>query len=54
MLIPGAGCDAGYWGQVADELRGLGHEAVPVSLPSEDDTAGLGESGPAELARLLL
>ncbi|MFD4442916.1 alpha/beta fold hydrolase [Nocardia sp. NPDC058519] len=43
MLIPGAGCDAGYWGQVADELRGLGHDAIPVSLPSEDDSAGLGE-----------
>ncbi|MFE3193573.1 alpha/beta fold hydrolase [Nocardia sp. NPDC059240] len=43
MLIPGAGCDAGYWRQVADELRGLGHEAVPVQLPSEDDTAGLSE-----------
>lgn len=43
MLIPGAGCDAGYWQRVADELRGLGHDAVPVSLPSEDDTAGLAE-----------
>ncbi|MFD3594911.1 alpha/beta fold hydrolase [Nocardia sp. NPDC058640] len=43
MLIPGAGCDAGYWGQVADELRGLGHDAIPVSLPSEDDSAGLAE-----------
>ncbi len=43
MLIPGAGCDAGYWRQIADELRGLGHEAVPVRLPSEDDAAGLRE-----------
>ncbi|MFD8099380.1 alpha/beta fold hydrolase [Nocardia fluminea] len=43
VLIPGAGCDAGYWGPVADELRGLGHDAVPVSLPSEDDSAGLAE-----------
>ncbi|WP_405485696.1 alpha/beta fold hydrolase [Nocardia sp. NBC_00511] len=43
ILIPGAGCDAGYWGQVADELRGLGHEAVPVRLPNEDDGAGLAE-----------
>ncbi len=43
MLIPGAGCDAGYWQQVSDQLRGLGHDAVPVSLPNEDDTAGLAE-----------
>ncbi|MGW4242760.1 alpha/beta fold hydrolase [Nocardia sp. NPDC004722] len=43
MLIPGAGCDAGYWRRVADELGGLGHDAVPVQLPSEDDTAGLRE-----------
>ncbi|GAB2505886.1 alpha/beta fold hydrolase [Nocardia heshunensis] len=43
MLIPGAGCDAGYWRHVADELRSLGHDAVPVQLPCEDDTAGLRE-----------
>ncbi|GAB3964103.1 alpha/beta fold hydrolase [Actinoallomurus acanthiterrae] len=42
-LIPGGGCDPAYWRPLAAELRGRGHDAVPVDLPCEDDTAGLAE-----------
>ena len=40
MLIPGAGGDARYWYRVAHLLRARGHDAVPVSLPAGDDSAG--------------
>jgi pimeloyl-ACP methyl ester carboxylesterase len=40
-LIHGAGSDAWYWHLVVPELRGLGHEAVAVELPCDDDAAGL-------------
>ena len=43
ILIPGAGGDAWYWHLVAPMLQQCGHEAVPVSLPASDDTAGLPE-----------
>jgi pimeloyl-ACP methyl ester carboxylesterase len=43
ILIPGAGGSAWYWHLVAPKLRQRGHEAVPVSLPSADDRAGLPE-----------
>src|SRR5262245_58027603 len=43
ILIPGAGGSAWYWHLVAPKLRRRGHEAVPVSLPAADDTAGLPE-----------
>ena len=43
ILIPGAGGDAWYWHLVAPMLQQRGHEAVPVSLPASDDTAGLPE-----------
>src|SRR3989442_6029264 len=43
ILIPGAGGSAWYWHLVAPKLEQRGHEAVPVSLPAADDTAGLSE-----------
>jgi pimeloyl-ACP methyl ester carboxylesterase len=43
VLIPGAGGSAWYWHLVAPLLQQRGHEAVPVSLPAADDTAGLPE-----------
>jgi pimeloyl-ACP methyl ester carboxylesterase len=40
VLIPGAGGDGRYWYLVARLLQTRGHDAVPVSLPSGDDSAG--------------
>jgi pimeloyl-ACP methyl ester carboxylesterase len=39
-LIPGAGGDAWYWHLVVPRLREQGHDAVAVSLPAGDDSAG--------------
>lgn len=41
LLVPGAGCDSGYWHLVVDRLQQLGHRGVPVQLPCDDDSAGL-------------
>jgi pimeloyl-ACP methyl ester carboxylesterase len=43
LLIPGAGGSAWYWHLVAPRLEKRGHEAVAVTLPAADDTAGLPE-----------
>ena len=43
MLIPGASGSSWYWHLVTPRLLQRGHEAVPVSLPAADDTAGLPE-----------
>ncbi|NNC12368.1 alpha/beta hydrolase [Planctomonas sp. JC2975] len=43
VLVPGAGCDAEYWGPLAERLADRGHRAVPVQLPCEDDSCGLVE-----------
>jgi hypothetical protein len=51
ILIPGAGGSAWYWHLVAPKLRQRGHEAVPVSLPSADDGAGLPEYAGRRFAR---
>jgi len=40
LLIPGAGGDGGYWYLVVRRLRAMGHDAVAVSLPAGDDSAG--------------
>jgi pimeloyl-ACP methyl ester carboxylesterase len=40
VLIPGAGGDGRYWYLVVRRLRSMGHEAVAVSLPAGDDSAG--------------
>jgi pimeloyl-ACP methyl ester carboxylesterase len=42
-LIHGAGDVGWYWHLVEAELRKLGHDAVAVDLPVEDDAAGLSE-----------
>jgi pimeloyl-ACP methyl ester carboxylesterase len=41
VLIHGAGGDAWYWHLVVPRLRLLGHEAVAVDLPCDDDSADL-------------
>ena len=41
MLIPGAGGDAWYWHVVAPLLTRQGHEALAISLPASDASAGL-------------
>ena len=41
VLIPGAGGDTWFWHRLAPELERRGHTAVPVALPTDDDTAGL-------------
>lgn len=43
VLVPGAGGSAWYWHRVVPMLESRGHEAVPVELPGNDDTAGLPE-----------
>jgi pimeloyl-ACP methyl ester carboxylesterase len=40
VLIPGAGGDARYWHLVVPRLLERGHDAVAVSLPAGDDSAG--------------
>jgi len=40
LLIPGAGGPAWYWHRVVAALSALGHDAVAVDLPAEDDKAG--------------
>jgi pimeloyl-ACP methyl ester carboxylesterase len=42
-LIPGAGCSPFYWHLLELELRGRGHDVLPIDLPNEDDAAGLAE-----------
>ena len=42
-LVHGAGSDAWYWHLVVPELRALGHDAIAMDLPSDDDGAGLSE-----------
>lgn len=42
-LIPGAGGDAWYWHRVVPELAARGHDAVAVTLPAGDETAGWNE-----------
>jgi hypothetical protein len=42
-LIPGAGGLAWYWHRVVPLLAAAGHEAIPVDLPGEDESAGLPE-----------
>ena len=43
LLIPGAGGAAWYWHLVAGRLVEAGHEAIPVDLPGDDESAGLPE-----------
>jgi len=41
VLIPGAGGVAWYWHRVVPLLTALGHDAVAVDLPGDDESAGL-------------
>jgi pimeloyl-ACP methyl ester carboxylesterase len=41
VLIPGAGGSAWYWHLVEPKLRERGYEAISVTLPAADDSAGL-------------
>jgi surfactin synthase thioesterase subunit len=43
VLLPGAGGVAWYWHLIAERLTDAGHEAIPVDLPGDDDSAGLPE-----------
>ncbi|GAA0371365.1 alpha/beta fold hydrolase [Microbispora corallina] len=43
VLVPGAGGGVWFWHRLIPELRALGHEAIPVDLPTGDETAGLKE-----------
>jgi Alpha/beta hydrolase family len=43
VLIPGAGGSPWYWHRVAPLLREAGHEAIPIDLPADDESAGLPE-----------
>jgi pimeloyl-ACP methyl ester carboxylesterase len=52
VLIPGAGGVAWYWHAVVPELRARGHEAVAVSLPGSDESAGLPEYADAVVAAI--
>src|SRR5689334_14752076 len=52
VLIPGAGSTAWYWHLVEPELRGLGHDVIAVTLPVDDDAAGLAEYTDAVVAAL--
>src|SRR5262245_17319288 len=51
-LIHGGGGTAWDWHLVVPELRRLGHDAVAVELPSEDETAGWREYGDTVAAAL--
>jgi pimeloyl-ACP methyl ester carboxylesterase len=52
LLIPGAGGDAAYWNHLVPRLERLGHTAVPVDLPAQDETAGWVEYTDVALAAL--
>jgi pimeloyl-ACP methyl ester carboxylesterase len=41
VLVPGAGGDTWFWHRLVAELESRGHAAVPVQLPTDDDSAGL-------------
>ena len=43
VLVPGAGGAAWYWHRLVPELERRGHSAIPVGLPTDDDSAGLAE-----------
>jgi pimeloyl-ACP methyl ester carboxylesterase len=43
VLVPGAGGGTWYWHRLVPELQARGHDAVPVDLPTGDETAGLAE-----------
>jgi pimeloyl-ACP methyl ester carboxylesterase len=52
VLVPGAGGAAWYWHRVVPELEALGHRAIAVDLPADDDSAGLDAYADAVLAAI--
>jgi len=50
VLVPGAGGTAWYWHRVVPMLEAIGHSAVAVDLPGDDETAGLPEYAALTLA----
>jgi alpha-beta hydrolase superfamily lysophospholipase len=51
VLVPGAGGAAWYWHRVVPLLEAAGHEAVPVDLPGDDESAGLPQYAALVLAQ---
>ncbi|GAA1874690.1 alpha/beta fold hydrolase [Pseudonocardia ailaonensis] len=49
LLLPGAGGEPWFWHRVVPLLEARGHEAIPVDLPADDETAGWAEY--TEIAR---
>jgi Alpha/beta hydrolase family len=52
VLIPPAGNGPWYWHLVEAELRGRGHEVLAVTLPYDDDNAGLADYAEAAAAAI--
>ena len=53
VLVPGAGGEAWYWHRLVLELGARGHDAVAVTLPAADETAGLAEYADAVVATVV-
>ncbi|MBL8955444.1 MAG: alpha/beta fold hydrolase, partial [Myxococcaceae bacterium] len=51
-LIPGGGGDPWEWHRLVPELERLGHEAIALRLPAEDDENGWSEYADAVVAAL--
>ena len=52
VLVPGAGGAAWFWHRVVPELQARGHEAVALTLPGPDESAGLPEYADAVVAAI--
>jgi pimeloyl-ACP methyl ester carboxylesterase len=50
VLVPGAGGDTWFWHRLVPELEARGHVAVPVGLPTANDSAGLAAYADAVVA----
>ena len=51
-LIPGGGGDPWEWHRLVLELAARGHEALPIRLPADDDSAGWTEYADAVVDKL--
>ncbi|HEX9338696.1 MAG TPA: alpha/beta hydrolase [Pseudonocardiaceae bacterium] len=50
VLVPGAGGGTWFWQRLIPELVSRGHDAIPVDLPTGDESAGLTEYADAIVA----
>lgn len=50
VLVPGAGGGTWFWHRLIPELETRGHRAIPVDLPTGDESAGLAEYADAIVA----